>query len=329
MTSVPADDRATPIHADPADPLAAVLEVMKLRRVDDTTFTSVSLFRLNNRIYGGQVLAQSVLAAGATVPSDAEDGRFLHSVQGYFLRPGKPELPIVFTVERLHDGRSFSTRRTHALQEGVPILSFISSYQKDQEGYQLQRRKPPTPGHDQLPSSLDLFAAQTDSEVAQHLAATSALDIRHCEQPLYLSADPEKHSTQNLWMRLRSPLPEGSDPLLHKAMLAYACDQVALEPVLRCTGLSFMTPGLSMASLDHSMHFHRRVDMNRWHLYAQRAISAYGGRGKASADIFDEAGRHVASLTQEGMVRAPLPGEPARQVREVAGPTSSLFGSLL
>ena len=325
MTSTPADDRPTPIRPDPADPLAAVLQTMDLHRVDETTFTSVSLYRLNNRIYGGQVLAQSVLAAGATVPSDPEDGRFLHSVQGYFLRPGKPELPITFTVELLHDGRSFSTRRTHALQEGVPILSFISSYQKDQEGYHLQRRKPPAPLPEQLPSSLDLFAAQRDNPVARHLAATSPLDVRHCERPIYLEPDPDQHSTQNLWVRLRSPLPEGSDPLLHKAMLAYACDELALEPVLRSTGLCFSTPGLSMASLDHSMHFHRRVDMNRWHLFTQRAISAYGGRGKASADVFDEEGRHVASLTQEGMVRAPLPGAPEPPTRSLSGPNSSLW----
>lgn len=324
--NTPVDERPTPIHPDPADPLAAVLEVMRLREVDATTFTSVSLDRHNNRIFGGQVLAQSVLAAGATVPSDPVDGRFLHSVQGYFLRPGRPELPIVFTVERLHDGRSFSTRRTHALQEGVPILSFISSFQKDQEGYHLQRRKPPAPLPEQLPNSLEQFAAAADNPAIREMAATSPLDIRHCERPLFLEPDPDKHSTQNLWMRLRSPLPEGSDPLLHKALLAYACDQVALEPVLRSTGLCFMTPGLSMASLDHSMHFHRRVDMNRWHLYAQRAISAYGGRGKASADIFDEEGRHVASLTQEGMVRAPMPGAPAPAMREISGPTSALFG---
>ncbi|MPV38710.1 acyl-CoA thioesterase II [Georgenia subflava] len=281
--------------------MASVLATLRLRRLGPDEFTGTSLPQLNNRVYGGQVLAQSVLAAAATLPGSQ---RQLHSVHGYFLRPGKLELPISFAVERLHDGRSFSTRRTHALQQGKPILSLISSYQEDQPGREHAATAPAAPDPETLPSAIDLFR-EVDHPVAAFMSSIAAFDIRHVGESLYLRPSSEPAESQMLWMRARSPLPEGITQLQHRALLAYACDQVLLEPVLRRHGLSWRTKGLSVASLDHGMWWHRPVHVDEWLLYVQESPSAQGGRGLGLAKVFDTAGHHVATISQEGMVRVP------------------------
>lgn len=293
-----------------AEPMATVLSTLRLTRLGPDDFAGTSLPQLSGRIYGGQVLAQSVLAAAATLPDDGDGRRQLHSVHGYFLRPGKVELPITFAVERLHDGRSFSTRRTHALQQGKPILSLISSYQEDQPGREHAATAPEAPDPEGLRSALALFD-EVDHPVAKFMSSTAAFDIRHVEQDIYLRGAGEATDTQMLWMRARSPLPAGLTQLQHRALLAYACDQVLLEPVLRRHGLSWRTKGLSVASLDHGMWWHRPLDVGQWLLYVQESPSAQGGRGLGIAKVFDTAGTHVATIAQEGMVRVPDDSEPA------------------
>ena len=280
------------------DPLRTVLEVLDLEQLDDTTFVGASLPKPGGRVFGGQVLAQSLLAASRTV----DDDRLPHSVHGYFLRPGDVHLPITFTVELLRDGRSFSARRTHALQRGVPILSLITSFQNEQTGLEHADVMPSAPPPDDVRSVLETLAA-VDHPVADFWTQASAFDLRHVEDSLYLKPGPQRTDRQMVWMRARGPVPEGQ--AMHRALLAYACDQVMLEPVLRRHGHSWASRGISIASLDHAMWWHRPVQVDEWHLYAQWAPSAQGGRGLGAAQVFAQDGTLVASIAQEGMVRVP------------------------
>jgi len=292
MTSEPLpSDRATEsvlgvldLEADPASP---------------DVFSGSSLPQPNGRVFGGQVLAQSLLAAGRTLGED----RLPHSLHGYFLRAGDVREPITFAVERLRDGRSFSARRTHALQGGVPILSMITSFQEEQEGIDYADEMPsgvPDPEH--VTSALDLLSG-IDHPVAKFWTQEAAFDVRHVGGSIYLGPAPAAEGRQMVWFRSRGAVPD--DQLLHRALLAYACDQVMLEPILRRSGQSWVTRGLSIASLDHAMWWHRDVRVDDWLLYVQSSPSAQGGRGLGAARIFTREGTLVASVAQEGMVRLP------------------------
>ncbi|UFU05311.1 acyl-CoA thioesterase [Ruania halotolerans] len=284
-------------HSEP-EPLAAVLAALELDQTGDDTFVGSSLPQLHGRVYGGQVLAQALLAAGRTV----SEGRLPHSVHGYFLRPGALDEPITFAVERLRDGRSFSARRTHALQSGVPILSMITSFQEEQVGLEHADEMPDVPAPESLPSSVELFNS-LDHPVAQFFYRNGAFDLRHTAGNLFTGPAAEPTDHQFLWMRSRAPIP--GDQLQQRALLAYACDQVMLEPIMRRHGLSWMTPEASVASLDHAMWWHRDVDAGEWLLYAQSSPSARGGRGLGAAKVFSRDGELVATIAQEGMVRVP------------------------
>lgn len=299
-----------PVPQTDAEPMATVLRTMRLERLGPDEFVGTSLPQINGRVYGGQVLAQSVLAAAATVPDDGDGERQVHSIHGYFLRPGNLDLPITFLVERLRDGRSFSSRRTHALQEGKPILSFISSFQEEQPGRDHAETAPAAPDPDTLTSAVTLFNA-VDHPVAKFMSSVAAFDIRHVGENVYFGPAAERTDSQMLWMRTRTPLPSGVTQLQHRALLAYACDQVLLEPVLRRHGLSWRTKGLSVASLDHGMWWHRDVSVDEWLLFVQHSPSAQGGRGLGIAKIFDRSGAHVATVSQEGMIRVPADAEEA------------------
>lgn len=269
----------------------------------DDLFEAQSLHQPNGRVYGGQVLAQALLAASGTLPAP----RLPHSLHGYFLREGDLAVPIGLAVERLRDGRSFSARRTHALQHGVPILSMIASFQERQDGYEFQVDAPDAPDPASVPSALDVLG-EIDHPMARHWAHESAFEIRHVDGSLYLGPPPPDGS-QLVWMRAKGTLDgDPADPqvqVLHRALLLYACDQVMLEPVLRSAGTPWSTPGLSVASLDHAMWWHRDVRVDDWLLFEQSAASAQGGRGLGSARVFTQAGELVASIAQEGMIRLP------------------------
>lgn len=284
-------------------PLGAVLDILRLERVGDD-FRGHSLPSLSGRVYGGQVLAQSLIAAGATLVDDGDGPRVLHSLHAYFLRAGDLTAPIDFTVERLHDGRSFSSRRVHALQGGRPILSAMASFQEDQPGLEHAEPAPAVPGPEELPSALELFAS-IDNPAANFMSDNYAFDIRHVDGHVYVEAPTERQARQALWLRLRSPMPAGDNPLLHQAMLAYQCDQVILEPVLRRQGLTWVTPGMTIASLDHAMWWHRPARVDEWLLYVQESPSSQGARGLGTAKVFDRSGALVATIAQEGMIRVP------------------------
>ncbi len=298
MSAGPEGQDAPGAGAPPSDPVGALLDALDLRQDDPDTFTGHSLPQLNGRVYGGQVLAQSLLAAGRTLT----DGRLPHSMHGYFLRAGALDEPITFQVERLRDGRSFSARRTHAIQGGQPILSMIASFQEDQPGIEFSDEMPDVPHPDDVTSAHDELSV-VDHPVAKFWTSQSAFDLRHVGGSLYLTPAERAEGKQLVWMRARRPVE--ADQLLHRALLAYACDMIMLEPVLRRGGLSWRSKGLSLASLDHAMWWHRDVAVDEWLLYVQHAPSAQGGRGLGAVRVHAADGTLVASMAQEGMVRVP------------------------
>lgn len=286
-----------------SDPLSGLLATLDLTdtgaRTREDIFTGPSQRIPGGRIFGGQVLAQSIVAAIRTVPAD----RVIHSTHGYFLRPGDVELPITFSVDRIHDGRSFSTRRTQAYQKGEPIFSMIASFQDEDEGFDHQVEMPAgLPEPESLPSTAEALAG-VDHPVAQFWATQRAFDIRHVGSPIYFRVGGDHEPRQALWMKAIGTVPD--DPNLHRAALAYASDYSILEPILRGHDVAWSTPGLKAASLDHAMWWHRFGRADEWLLYVQESPNAVGGRGLSSGRIFRRDGTLVASVMQEGMVRVP------------------------
>jgi acyl-CoA thioesterase-2 len=286
----------------PIDGLLSTLHLTNTgARTTEDIFTGPSQWMPLGRVFGGQVLAQSLMAAMHTV----EPERVIHSMHGYFLRPGDVEHPITFSVDRLHDGRSFSTRRTHAFQNGEPILSLIASFQTRDEGLEHQLPMPTDlPDPESLPSTADVLGA-IDHDVARYWASERAFDMRHVPSPIYLEVEGERVPRQAVWMRAFGRLPD--DPNQHRAALAYASDYSILEPILRAHGVSWTVPGLKIASLDHAMWWHRDARVDEWLLYTQESPSAAGGRGLSLGRIYTREGVLVASVAQEGMVRVPDP----------------------
>ena len=256
----------------------------------------------HGRVFGGQVLAQCVMAAGITV-RDVNDGdgpRPIHSLHAYFMRPGDDTLPIRFAVEEMRDGNSFSTRRVHAVQKGAPIMSMVCSFQERAGGLDHQETMPDVRGPEGLTSLADDFRG-VDHPGARHVRESRPVELRPVESNIFLDAGPEQVATNHVWMRAISQLPH--DPLLHAAVLAYASDYTLLEPVLRRHGLVWTDQRLRVASLDHSMWFHRDARADQWLLYAQESPSAVSGRGLAIGNMFSQDGTLVATTAQEGMVR--------------------------
>ncbi|QAY62190.1 acyl-CoA thioesterase II [Xylanimonas allomyrinae] len=288
--------------ADALDRLLTVLDLHQVEgwgpRGEEDLWRGDSVPGLTNRVYGGQVLAQAIIACGRTVAPD----RAPHSMHGYFLREGALDVPIDFAVERLRDGRSFSARRTHAIQHGKPILTLTTSFQEDQPGYDYQRAAPadaPPPE-----AVAETFEFPPTDHPAARWWSDSAFELVHVGRALYLEPDPTPSDRQMVWMRSRRRI-DSDDRLLHRALLAYACDQVMLEPALRGAGRSWRDAGPSMAvaSLDHAMWWHRDARADDWLLYVQEAPTAQGGRALGFARVYSREGTLVASIAQEGMVR--------------------------
>lgn len=261
-------------------------------------FVGDSLKQPHNRVYGGQVLAQALMATSMTI-RDEHEGRLPHSLHAYFMRPGDDTQPIRFAVERMRDGRSFSTRRAHALQHGKPILSLTASFQDPAGGVDHHAVMPEVPAPESLPQLADLFA-DIDHPRAQHMAARP-VEHRYVEDDVVFTAAASRVARQQVWMRLVGEVPD--DPYLRASVLAYVSDYTLLESVLRRHGRTWTERGLSAASLDHAMWFHRPVDPADWLLYDQESPSAQGGRGLGIGRFFDTSGTLVATVAQEGMVR--------------------------
>lgn len=289
-----------------------ILSVLSLDTVERDETHSVlrgeSLYFPTGRVYGGQVIAQSVMAASATV-----DNRLPYSVHGYFMSAGDIKQDVRFDVENLRDGRSFSSRRVNVTQEQGAILTAIASFQTPgQEGVDFADPMPAVvPDPETLPSAKQLMAPFAEhSPFAHYYATQSPFDIRHVTPSVLLgrpstsSSEPHNRSGfQMVWMKIDGEVQV--DQTTHRALLALGCDQLMLEPIFRRADLSLTTPGMHFASLDHSMWWYRNVDMNEWHLYVQDTPTAAHGRGLSQAKVYDTHGNLVAAMVQEAMVRVP------------------------
>jgi acyl-CoA thioesterase II len=275
-----------------------LVSLLVLEQLDVDLFRGLQPDTERQRVFGGQVAAQSVVAANRSV-----DGAFvMHSLHSYFLRPGDPAVPIVYDVERIRDGRSFATRRVVARQHGRPIYYLTASFQKPEDGFEHQDRMPEVVGPDQGVRMADL-AGRRGPEAAQEWEREwSALDVRYLgTSALGLPEDPEHPARARLWIRIAGDL--GDDPLTHRAAFTYASDLTLLGASLVPHGVHFGTPGMQMASLDHTVWFHRPFRADRWWLYEQVSPTAIGGRGLATARVFTEDGTLVATVAQEGLIR--------------------------
>ncbi|KDA05528.1 acyl-CoA thioesterase [Microbacterium sp. CH12i] len=281
------------------DNLIDVLDLDETQaRTTEDIFTGRSQSMPTGRIYGGQVLGQSVIAAERTMPED----RAVHSMHGYFLRPGDSAQGVTIAVDRIHDGRSFSTRRSQAYQNGVPIFSMIASFQDEAPGLEHARPMPtdiPQPD-DIAPDEQRVAGAPA---FAVRMLSERPVDTRHVESPMYLSVDGEPSAQQAVWMRMRAPMPD--DARLHRAALAYLSDMTIQESILRAHGVTWATPGLKVASLDHAMWWHRHARVDEWLLYVQESPNARGGRGLATGRIYTQDGVLAATVAQEIMIRVP------------------------
>ncbi|WP_026460981.1 acyl-CoA thioesterase [Schaalia suimastitidis] len=292
--------RPIPVPLTSDEPIASVLRIISLTEAGDDIFTAHSLPQVT-RVYGGQVLAQAALAAAATLDHPS---RMIHSLHAYFLRGGDPNTPFTLEVNRLREGRSFTARRVTAQQDGREIMSLAASFVATEAGAEWHQRGPEVPEPEDLQSAFEIFRMM-DHPVGRFLGKTASFDVRHVEQSLYASADPTLKNTQHLWMRPRSPLPQGLSQHIHRALLAYVVDQVMLEPAMRSLGLSWMTPGMSAASLDHAMWFHRDVDASEWLLYEGTCSNINSGKVLTRTRIFTREGILVAEAEQQAMLRIP------------------------
>ena len=295
-------------ESTPLERLARVLELGEPSAHRGHTYLSgESMYFPTGRVYGGQVIAQSLLAAAKTVPQ----GRLPHSIHGYFIAMGDIRQDLLFDVETLRDGRSFSARRVNVTQADGAILTAIASFQQEgQLGVEFADPMPAdVPAPESLTAAKDLMAPfAAKSPFAEYYAKRSPFDIRHVTPTIMLRPDATSagHDSgrQMVWMRADGELPDAPQTL-HRAMLALGCDQVMMEPVLRRAGLSIATPGISYASIDHSMWWYRDVDVTQWHLYVQDTPTAAHGRGLATAKVYAQSGELVAAMSQEAMIRVP------------------------
>jgi acyl-CoA thioesterase II len=288
-------------HADNVAELRSILQLTPTDPIhvsqESEFFLGRSQFKPDGRVFGGQVLAQCVMAAGATV----DDDRPIHSLHGYFLRSGDVREPIVFGVENLRDGGSFSARRVHAYQKNAPIMSVMASFQLEQGGFEHHDAMPEgLPDPEDCPEIKDVVS-DLDLPHVQEWLVKRPFDVRPVEPPIYLDHTGTNASRQHVWIRVSAEFP--SDPLLNAAALAYASDFNLLEPAMRRHGLAWQRPGLRLASLDHAMWWHRRVQADEWMLYAQSSPSTEGGRALGVGRVFSRSGVLLATAAQQGMMR--------------------------
>ena len=281
--------------------LKVLLDLLDLEQIEVNIFRGRSPDERRQRVFGGQVAGQALVAAGRTVPAD----RPVHSLHAYFIRPGDPLVPIVYLVDRVRDGRSFTTRRVSAVQHGKAIFTLSASFHHPEPG----------PVHaDPMPEAPPPESVERNSDRYRRLAGEvragwfdPPIDVRSAG-PLSAEAalDPSLRTTRNLiWLRVDGELPE--DPLLHVCLMTYASDMTLLDSVLTGHGLSWLDGRTSGASLDHAMWFHRPFRADRWLLYAQDSPVASGARGLAHGEVFTAEGELVVSVMQEGLIRTRRP----------------------
>ena len=278
--------------------LEQLIDLLDLEQIELNILRGRSQPGLLTRTFGGQVAAQALVAAGRSAPADSP----VHSLHAYFLRPGDAGAPIVYTVDRIRDGRSFTTRRVVAIQHGEAIFNLAASFQRREEGIEHQAPMPPAPPPESLPTWHERFAPYAEGPYGEWLSQPRPIDLRFVEDPPVLAAGHgPREPRQQVWMKTNGSLPD--DPLLHVCLVTYASDLTLLDSVLLAHGLAGWHSDVAGASLDHAMWFHRPFRADEWLLYDQESPSASGGRGLAQGRIFTADGRLVVSVVQEGLVR--------------------------
>jgi acyl-CoA thioesterase-2 len=278
--------------------LQTLLSILDLEPLEVNLFRGVSPQAGWQRVFGGQVIGQALVAAYRTV-----NGRTAHSLHGYFLRPGDPAVPIIYDVDRIRDGGSFSTRRVVAIQHGKAIFSMGVSFHKEEEGLTHQMTMPEVPPPEQLPSEAELKACLMDRlppQVRAYWERERPIEIRPVDISRYLSAE-KRNASQHVWIRATGHV--GDDLPLNQCVLAYASDFTLLDTALIAHGRFVFDPSLMLASLDHSIWFHRSFRADDWLLYSQESPISGGGRAFCRGSLFSRDGLLVASTTQEGLVR--------------------------
>jgi acyl-CoA thioesterase-2 len=282
--------------------LAALLALLDLEELEVNLFRGRSPQEGSQRVFGGQVLGQALVAAGRTV----EEARPAHSLHAYFLRPGDPAVPILYQVDRTRDGRSFTTRRVIAIQTGHAIFHLEASFHRVERGPEHQDEMPDVPDPESLPSWRERIApvaARAPKEMAPWLLRERPIDTRHVTWVDPLA--PEKHPPRHLvWIRAAGPLPDAL--LLQHCVVAYASDMTLLDTAALPHAIAWTDPAWQSASLDHAMWFHRPFRADEWLLYAQESPVATGARGFATGRLYTRDGRLAVSVVQEGLLR-PLP----------------------
>ena len=275
-----------------------LLEILNLEPLEHNLYRGRSPQVGWQRVFGGQVIGQALVAAIRTVKD-----RSVHSMHGYFMRPGDPEVPIIYQVERDRDGKSFATRRVIAIQHGQPIFTMGASFHKHEDGFDHQIKMPDVPAPENLPSEKQMkanFLKKMPGYIRQYWERDRPFEIRPVKMRNYL--DPEKSDpAQSIWIKATENLPE--DPAIHQCVLSYASDMTLLDTSLLPHGHTLFDPEIMLASLDHSLWFHRPVKADEWMLYAQDSPSASGARGFNRGNIFNQNGALLASVAQEGLIR--------------------------
>ena len=279
--------------------LDTLVNLLTLERIEENLFRGASQDLGFPQLFGGQVLGQVISAASQTVDA----ARHVHSLHGYFLRPGDSHQPVVYDVDRVRDGGSFSTRRVSAIQKGQTIFTGIASFQADENGYEHQLAMPDVAGPDELPSEWDLLhklSPLVPERVMEKLRRPKPIEIR----PVTVQdpANPQPiEPVRHLWFRADGTLP--ANPALHKYLLAYASDFSFIGTALQPHGVSSWSKFIQLASLDHAIWFHREVKIDDWLLYSIDSPWAGNARGFARGSIFNRQGQLVASVAQEGLIR--------------------------
>jgi acyl-CoA thioesterase II len=282
--------------------LDELLSILDLEPLEHNLYRGLSPQVGWQRVFGGQVIGQALVAANRTV-----EGRAAHSLHAYFLRAGDPAVPIIYEVDRISDGGSFSTRRVVAIQHGHAIFSMAASFHKEEEGLEHQVAMPDVPPPEDLPSEAELkekLIERVPAPVKAYWQAERPIEIRPVDLSRYFSRD--KHGpSQLVWIKATGML--GDDPALHQCVLAYASDFTLLDTALIAHGRFVFDPNLMLASLDHAVWFHEPFRADEWLLYAQDSPSSGASRAFCRGTLFTRDGRLVASTAQEGLVRERKP----------------------
>ncbi|MBX3226720.1 MAG: acyl-CoA thioesterase II [Labilithrix sp.] len=280
--------------------LEDLVKLLALERIEENLFRGQSQDLGWGTVFGGQVVGQALSAAAQTVPKE----RHVHSLHAYFLRPGDVSRPIVYDVDRIRDGSSFTTRRVVAIQNGKPIFNLSCSFQKDEPGFEHQEPMPEAPPPETVKRDQDRFAAFADrlpAFVRERAVAERPIDLRIVGEEDDPFLPNPKSARRMVWLKAAHALPD--DPALHAYLLAYASDFAFVTTAMLPHGKTWLTPGMQVASIDHVMWFHRRLRIDEWLLYVMDSPAAQGARGLARGLVFTRDGALVASSAQEGLMR--------------------------